>query len=110
MDFREKSSERLKYYGFFKTVFGSEEYLDSIKNKKYKMVCTKFPFSAHYLKIETGRHIDTTYNGILCTSCNIKVFETKYHFCLYTRGTPNIEYKFFYWPTLQKSRTAMECK
>ena len=50
------NSSRLSTYCRFKHSFTKENYLDSIFEKKYKIVLCKFCISAHNLAIEKGRH------------------------------------------------------
>ena len=66
------NSTRLQTYNLFKHIFKQEEYLDFIKEKKFRVALTKFRTSAHELEIESGLYTNITRERRLCNHCNCR--------------------------------------
>ena len=47
---------KLKYYSTFKTVYGTEMYLNKVNNTKHRIALSRFRLSCHKLNIELGRY------------------------------------------------------
>ena len=76
------NSNRLEMYSRFKHEFAMENYLDFIKEKKYRFALTKFRLSSHDLAIERGRYENIARNDRDCIFCNGHSVESEYHFLL----------------------------
>lgn len=101
------NSNRLEMYSRYKHDFDMEQYLDFIKDKKFKIAFTKFRLSSHDLAIESGRYENLNRNERICKYCNGNFIETEYHFllvCTHYRELRQQYMKPYYghWPTLNK--------
>ena len=74
------NSNKLETYSLFKHEFIFEQYLDYIKNKKFRMALTKFRTSSHSLNIETGRYVNTPRINRLFVNCIQQQVENEYLF------------------------------
>ena len=64
------NSNRLEMYLRFKHEFNMEDYLDFIKEKKYRFALTRFRLSSHDLAIERGRYENIARIDRICVFCN----------------------------------------
>ena len=72
----------LRTYKRFKHEIKYEDYLDCVRNPKYRKALTKFITSSHTLEVERGRHTNPT-TPIEQRNCNVcHVFEDECHFLL----------------------------
>ena len=76
------NKKKLRTYKLFKTQFNEEKYLNTIKNKDWKICLTKFRVSAHNLLIETGRHHNIKAEDRICKHCNLNEIEDEKHFLI----------------------------
>ena len=74
------NTSKLESYCIFKHKFEFENYLDNIKDKKLRILLTKFRVSSHDLNIEVGRYTNTPRDQRLCSNCTMKFPESEYHF------------------------------
>ena len=101
-------------YPRFKHEFAMKNYLDFIKEKKYKFALTDVRLSSHYLAIERGRYANIARNERICIFCNGHLVESEYHFilaCPFYRelGQRFLKPYYGHWPTLHKFDDLM-CK
>ena len=75
------NSSKLRTYRTFKTVFGTEPYLNNSKLFRIRRLITKFRVSNHRLEIEIGRYTDpkTPLEERICKNCNLNKIEDEYH-------------------------------
>lgn len=82
---RSEHGNKLRVYRQFKNIFHKEEYLDTIKNRKYMSTFAQFRISCHKLNIETGRYLAKKErlppHLRLCQTC--KKCEDEKHFIMY---------------------------
>ena len=76
------NSKRLQMYARYKHDFESENYLDFITEKKYKIALTQFRLSSHDLAVERGRYENLIRNERICKLCNSNCVENEYHVLL----------------------------
>ena len=108
------NSNRLEMYSRFKHEFNMENYLDFIKEKKYRFALTRFRLSSHDLAIERGRYENIARIDRICVFCNSNFVESEYHFLLACPFYRELRQRFLkpyygHWPTLQKFDDLM-CK
>ena len=74
------NSRILKMYSDIKTCFKMENYLNSIREVKYRVALSRLRCSSHILEVERGRHTrpKTPFENRLCPICNIP--EDEVHF------------------------------
>jgi len=101
------NSSRLNTYCRIKDTFNTEQYLDIITTKQFKIALTKFRLSSHRLEIERGRYHNITRDNRKCKFCNLNVVESEYHFlliCPLYKDIRKTYLKSYYqaWPTLNK--------
>ena len=106
------NSTRLQTYNLFKHIFKQEEYLDFIKEKKFRVALTKFRTSAHELEIERGRYTNIARERRLCNHCSCRQVENEYHFLLICKKYTDLRSKYikryyYTWPTIQKFTNLM---
>lgn len=109
------NSNRLQTYCIFKHSFELENYLDIIRENKYRVTLSRFRTSSHNLNIETGRYENLPREQRICKSCNMKKVETEYHFLLVCPRYRELRIKFFkpyycHWPNLFKFETILASK
>jgi hypothetical protein len=109
------NSRRLESYALFKNTFNFENYLDYIKEPKFRIALARFRTSSHDLAIETGRYLNTTHNERLCTQCETRMIENEYHFLLICPKFSELRAKYikryyYTWPTIQKFQNLMTNK
>ena len=108
------NSNRLEMYSRFKHEFNMENYLDFIKEKKYRFALTRFRLSSHDLAIERGRYENIARIDRICVFCNSNFVESEYHFLLACPFYRELRQRFLkpyfgHWPTLHKFDDLM-CK
>ena len=108
------NSNRLEMYSRYKHEFELENYLDFIKDKRFRFALTKFRLASHDLAIERGRYENIGRNERICRYCNGNFVENEYHFllvCPFYRELRQRYMKPYYchWPTLNKFEDLM-CK
>ena len=101
------NSTRLETYCLFKHSFEQENYLEIIKEHKYRTAFIKFRTSSHKLNIESGRYNNILRNERYCINCNYKLIENEYHFLLICSKYSDLRSKYikkyyYTWPTQQK--------
>ena len=106
------NSRRLHYYSIYKHSFFLENYLNSIKIKKYRVALTKFRLSSHDLEIERGRYTNISTEERICRQCTMNVIETEYHFLLVCPKFLHLRKQFLKpyftrWPNLTKFEQLM---
>ena len=72
-------SNKLKFYGLFKTTFEMEPYLENVNNFIMRKNICKFRCSDHRLEIELGRHKGANIEERICKLCRGSV-ESEIHF------------------------------
>ena len=80
----------LRTYNVLKTRFGTEPYLRSVKDIKYRVAISKLRVSSHALEIERGRYTSpmTPVNEQLCHACQ-KV-EDEFHFMMECKSNSDL--------------------
>lgn len=101
------NSPRLQSYCIFKHNFQTEQYLDCIKENKYRVALSRLRTSSHSLLIETGRYENIAREERLCKSCNMRKVETEFHFILVCPKYRELRTKYFRqyfcrWPSIHK--------
>ena len=76
------NSNRLITYCRYKHDFAFENYLDVLKENKYRVALTRFRLSSHDLNIEQGRYDNVPRHERICKCCRTNVVETEYNFLL----------------------------
>ena len=84
----------LRTYNVLKTRFGTEPYLRSVKDIKYRVAISKLRVSSHALEIERGRYTSpmTPVNERLCHACQ-KV-EDEFHFMMECKSNSDLRQTF----------------
>ena len=82
-------------YRLYKSSFGTECYLNSINNQKFRVALSKLRASSHDLEIERGRYVrpKLDINQRLCLSCN--VVEDEEHFAIICKDN-KVEREIFF--------------
>jgi hypothetical protein len=106
------NSRRLEAYSLFKFSLQFENYLDFIREPKFRYALIRFRVSSHQLAIETGRHENIDRNNRICRNCNMNALETEYHFLLTCPLYRNLRRQYFkpyycQWPTVGKFESLM---
>ena len=101
------NSRRLETYALFKHSFEFEQYLDIIKEPKFRIALTRFRVSSHDLAIERGRYTNIPREERICTNCNLNILENEFHFVMTCRKHSELRSKYvkryyYTWPTMQK--------
>lgn len=101
------NSSRLETYSLFKHSHCFEEYLDYVKEPKFRISLTQFRTSSHDLAIEHGRYSNVPRNERICTQCNSHMIENEFHRLLICSKFADLRSKYikryyYTWPTLQK--------
>ena len=76
----DNSQGKLRTYTLFKTNFGLEKYLNTVKNFDQRKHITKFRISAHKLMIEQGRYLGIPSQNRFCVKCSTNEVEDETHF------------------------------
>ena len=77
-----RGNNKLRTYCKFKTEFKIENYLQDIKNPKYRKFICKLRISDHDLMIEKGRHLKMKLEDRICKKCQMNVIEDEVHYIL----------------------------
>ena len=68
---------KLDFYRAYKDTYKFENYLDEIKNFKYRRSLTRLRLSNHSLRIETGRYVGEERHERVCQFCDKNVVENE---------------------------------
>ena len=84
----------LRTYNVLKTRFGTEPYLRSVKDIKYRVAISKLRVSSHALEIERGRYTSpmTPVNERLCHAC--QQVEDEFHIMMECKSNSNLRQTF----------------
>ena len=74
------NSRRSETLSSVKHAFELENYLDYIKDKKFRVALTKFRTSSHDLSIGKGRNTNLPRHERICNNCSSSQIENEYHF------------------------------
>jgi hypothetical protein len=86
---------KLRFYNIFKSNFGKENFVSSIKNRKKRSLFAQLRYSILPLKIETGRYQDIPIEYRTCLFCNDDLVESESHFLLYCSFYYDLRYDLF---------------
>lgn len=108
------SSSKLQFYSQFKKIFGFCEYLNFIKEAKYRIALTKLRICSHSLAIEAGRYTGDSLSHRLCKLCKMNVVEDEFHFLLVCPVYRDLRLKyldkyFCHWPNKYKFFYLLSC-
>ena len=110
-----EDSPKLRTFKLYKNVFEYENYLDFVRNDKFRTALSRVRCAAHKLAIEEGRYNNTLVNARICLKCNMNCVENEYHFiliCPFYRNLRNDIFPRYYchWPTIHKFEYLLSCK
>ena len=75
----QRPDSKLNYYSTFKTVCGTEMYMNKVNNIKHRIALSRFRLSCHKLNIELGRYTRIPREERYCPFCP-NVVEDENHF------------------------------
>ena len=75
-------NSKLRTYSLVKNKPGTESYLNTISNTKYRVMLSKFRLSNHELMIEKGRHTGVIRTQRYCPMCHDQAIEDEIHFLI----------------------------
>lgn len=111
------NSNGLITYCRYKHDFAFENYLDVLKENKYRVALTRFRLSSHDLNIEQGRYDNVPRHERICKCCRtcMNVVDTKYPFLLVCPLYRELRLKYFkqylcHWPNIYKFDSLMMSK
>ena len=103
-----QENNKLDTYNSFKKDYKYEQYLDSVKNKKFRIAMTKYRISAHKLPIESGRYKGINRDNRICKLCNTNDLGDEKHYMFHCSHESFTEHRemffkalFTYAPNLQ---------
>ena len=88
------NQSKMEYLCLYKNDFEHENYIDIVKNEKYRKELSRFRLSSHSLYIETGRYENVNRQDRLCKVCTQNVLESEYHFLLCCSAYSELRVKY----------------
>ncbi|KAH3891876.1 hypothetical protein DPMN_015986 [Dreissena polymorpha] len=95
------NSSRCHHYSHFKTLLNIERYLIIEMPAKHKIAYAKFRCSNHKLQVETGRHLNITFQNRVCNVCsqiniNMTFVDCEYHAFFHCTKYTSIRNQFLF--------------